>query len=261
MITIKKPEEIEILKEGGKRHAFILGELVKMVRPGISTQELEDEARRLVREVPGDRPAFLNYTPKGARRKYPAALCVSVNNEIVHGIPNENDKNGNPKILKEGDIVTLDLGLVHGGLITDSAITLGVGEITDKEKKLIIHNQEALMLGIKQARGGNRVGDIGFAIESFARGLGYGLAEGLAGHGVGYKVHEEPFVPNEGVKGQGELLRPGMVIAIEPMLTLGGDGTVLDRDGYTYKTKDGSKAAHFEHTVVITEGDPIVLTK
>lgn len=255
MISIKTKEEIEILHEGGKRHAFILAEIAKKVVPGVSTQELENFARQLVKEG-GDAPSFLNYTPKGAKRAYPAALCVSINNEIVHGIPNES-----PVILKEGDIVSLDLGLTHKGLITDSAVTVGVGEVSVEDKKMMDHCKEALALGIKVAKGGNHIGDIGFAIESFARPLGYGICSGLAGHGVGYKVHEDPFVPNEGRRGGGELLRPGMVIALEPMLTLGTDRIVLSENGYTYKTADGSHAAHFEHTIAITEGDPIILTK
>jgi methionyl aminopeptidase len=255
MIRIKKLEEIEILKEGGARHAYILRELKKMVAPGVTTQELEDKARELIEEG-GDKGAFLNYTPRGAKRAYPAALCVSINDEIVHGIPNEN-----VQTLKEGDVVTLDLGLTHKGLITDSAVTVGVGTLGEREQKLIAHTEEALARGIKEARGGAHIGDISYAIGSFARSLGYGLPDSLAGHGVGYAVHEDPYVPNEGYKGQGERLVPGMVIAIEPMLTLGGDKIVLAADGYTYKTKDKSLAAHAEHTVVITEADPIILTK
>ncbi len=255
MIKIKTAEEIEILKEGGKRHAFILSELKKKVAPNVSTNDLEILARKLLEEG-GDRGAFLNYTPRGAKRPYPAALCVSVNNEIVHGIPNEN-----PTILQEGDIVSLDLGLVHKNLITDSAITVAVGKIEEKNKKLLEHTKEALYIGIKAAKGGGHIGDIGEAIGGFARSHGYGLCEGLSGHGVGYKVHEDPFVPNQGQKGEGELLLPGMIIAIEPMLSLGTDKIVLAKDGYTYKTADGSNAAHFEHTIAITEGDPIILTK
>ncbi len=255
MINIKKPSEIEIMKEGGKRHSFILSEIAKVVQPGVSTETLEDLARTLIEEG-GDKAAFLNYTPRGAKRAYPASLCVSINNEIVHGIPNEN-----PRILLQGDVVSLDLGLVHKGLITDSAITVAVGEISEENRKLLEHCKEALYLGIKAAKGGNHVGDIGHAIESFITPLGYGLSEGLAGHGVGYKVHEDPFVPNEGRPGQGEKLVPGMVIAIEPMVTLGSNKITLDKDGYTYKTRDGSNAAHFEHTIAITEGDPIILTK
>lgn len=255
MINIKTKEEIEIMREGGQRHAYILSQIAKKVAPGVSTLDLENLAKKLIKEG-GDTSAFLNYTPRGAKRAYPAALCVSVNNEIVHGIPNET-----PTILQEGDIVSLDLGLAHKGLITDSAVTVGVGKIKEEDLKLIKHCQEALALGIKSARGGGHIGDIGFAIESFVRPLGYGICQGLAGHGVGYKVHEDPFVPNEGKKGTGEVLRPGMVIAIEPMLTLGTDKIVLSSDGYTYKTADGSNSAHFEHTIAITDGDPIILTK
>ncbi len=255
MVKIKTQKEIEIMKEGGKRHAFILSEIVKLIAPGVSTQTLEDEARKLVAEE-GDKASFLNYKPRGAKRPYPAALCVSVNNEIVHGIPNEK-----PRILLEGDVVSIDLGLTHKGLITDSAVTVGVGKMKKEDQKMIDHCREALALGIKKARGGGHVGDIGQAIESFIKPLGYGLCSGLAGHGVGYSVHEDPFVPNEGRKGQGDELVPGMVIAIEPMITLGTNKIVLDADGYTYKTADGSNAAHFEHTVAITGGDPIILTK
>ncbi|MFA7216444.1 MAG: type I methionyl aminopeptidase [Candidatus Paceibacterota bacterium] len=255
MINIKSKEEIEKMKEGGARHAFILSEVAKKVSPGVTTKSLEDYARKLIEEG-GDKPSFLNYTPRGAKRPFPSALCVSINDEIVHGIPNEGDR-----ILQEGDVVSLDLGLTHKDLITDGAITIGVGIISEEDHKLIEHCKEALYLGIKEAKGGNHIGDIGNAIESFVRPLGYGLSEGLAGHGVGYKVHEDPFVPNEGKPGQGELLKPGMVIAIEPMITLGSSRITLAKDGYTYKTRDGSKAAHFEHTIAITGGDPIILTK
>ncbi len=255
MIKLKTKEEIEIMKEGGKRHAYILREVAKKVAPWVSTSLLEDYARKFINEG-GDIASFLNYRPRGAKRPFPSALCVSINNEIVHGIPNEK-----PTILQEGDIVSIDLGLTHGGLITDSAITVPVGKISEENSKLLKHCEEALYLGIKAARGGANVGDIGYAIESFIRPLGYGLCDGLAGHGVGYKVHEDPFVPNTGKPGRGEKLVPGMVIAIEPMITLGTDDIVLGSDGYTYKTKDGSNAAHFEHTIAITDGDPIILTK
>ncbi len=254
-ISIKTKEEIEILKEGGKRHSFILKKISEMVRPGITTQVLEDHARKLIEEG-GDKPAFLNYKPRGAKRPYPAALCVSVNNEIVHGIPNED-----PIVLQDGDIVSIDLGLIHNGLITDGAITVPVGKVSKEDKKLMEDCKEALHLGIKQAIGGGHIGDIAHAIGTFARERGYGICQGLSGHGVGYKVHEDPYVPNEGRKGQLEKLKPGMVIAIEPMLTLGTDQIVLAKDGYTYKTKDGSNAAHFEHTIAITDTTPIILTK
>ena len=203
-----------------------------------------------------DKPAFLHYKPAGAERPYPASLCVSINDEIVHGIPNESEK-----ILKEGDIVSLDMGLIHKGMIVDSAITVGVGEIDKKAKKLLQLTEESLYKGIKAAKGGNRVGDIGTAVAGHIKGSGLSVADELAGHGVGYKVHEDPFVPNIGVPGEGPLLRPGMVIAIEPMLNEGGSQIVFDEDGYTIRTKDGSRSAHFEHTILITEGEAEILTK
>ncbi len=255
MITIKSEKDIEILKEGGKRHAAILSELQTMAKVGVSTFELNSYAHTRIKEM-GDVPAFLHYKPVGAKRPYPAALCVSVNDQIVHGIPNEE-----PQILKDGDVVSLDLGLTHKGLITDAAISIGIGKNTDEEKKLIKSTEEALLAGIKEAKGGGTVGDIGFAIMNVAKKYGFALAEGLSGHGVGYEVHEDPYVPNTGRKGEGEKLVPGMVIAIEPMLVLGSGEIMLSKDGYTFKTSDGKKSAHFEHTVLITEGKPVVLTK
>jgi len=254
MITIKTSEEIEILRAGGRRHAEILNELAKRAIAGVSTNELNTWAIGLLDEG-GDYPAFLGYTPDGAKRSYPAALCVSINDEIVHGIPNEN-----PRILKEGDVVSLDLGLSHKGMITDSAMTLGVGKISPEEKRLIKATREALGAGILAARAGNSVGDIGFAIENVAKKYGLKSAEGLSGHGVGYEVHEDPYVPNAGMPGSGPKLKAGMVLAIEPMFVLGKGDIVLSKDGYTYHTKDGQKAAHFEHTIAITNGAPIILT-
>ncbi len=255
MILKKTPHEIELLREGGKRHAYILAEVAKAALPGVSTFELEQIALRLIAEG-GDVPAFLHYKPEGAKRKYPAALCVSINDEIVHGIPNED-----PKILKQGDVVALDLGLIHEGMITDSAITVGIGAILDIEKNLISATKESLYAGISAAQGGGHIGDIGAAIEAVAKKAGFAIAEGLSGHGVGYEVHEDPYVPNTGKVGRGELLVAGMVVAIEPMLMLGTGEIVLSKDGYTFKSADGKKSAHFEHTVAITDGEPIILTE
>ena len=254
MITIKKPEEIAILREGGKRHAEILRQIARVVKPGISSAKLNTLAEKLIKEN-GDEAAFLGYTPKDAKRPYPAALCVSINNEIVHGIPNEKEK-----ILKEGDIVSLDLGLCHDGLFTDAAITVPVGEIDELAKKLIETTKKALAIGIGAARGNGFVGNIGAAIEKFVKPFGYGIVRDLAGHGIGYAIHEPPFVPNFGKKGKGEKLLPGMVLAIEPMLNEGTEKVVLDEDGYTYKTADGKRSAHFEHTVVIADSDAEILT-
>lgn len=255
MIRLKTKEDIKILKEGGKRLAFILNEVSKMVRPGVSINELNDLAYKLAKKD-GDIPSTLNYKPKGAKRAYPASICVSINDEVVHGIPNEN-----PKILKEGDIVSLDMCLTHKGLITDSAITVPVGKIDPLSKKLIEATKEALFAGIKAARGNKHIGDIGYAIERVAKASGFVVVEDLCGHGVGYSVHEDPYVPNYGERGRGERLKPGMVIAIEPMLNSGNKDIYLDEDGYTFKTSDGSKSAHFEHTILITNGEPEILTK
>ena len=255
MIRLKTEEEIEILKEGGKRHAEILKVLEKLVKPGVSTLFLEEESLRLIKEG-GDKPAFLGFKPRFAKRAFPASLCVSVNDEIVHGIPNEN-----PKILKEGDIVSLDLGIIHKGLITDAAITVPVGEVDSETKKLIETTREALLSGIKSAKLGKNIGDIGFAISKVAEKTNFALAEDLAGHGVGFEVHEDPFVPNFGVKGEGEKLVSGMVLALEPMLNVGTGKIKVMGDGYTLKTRDGKKSAHFEHTIAITEKGTIILTQ
>jgi methionyl aminopeptidase len=253
-IRLKNLNEIEILKEGGKRHSEILNALKDLVEPGVSTLILEEEALRLIKEK-GDKPAFLGYTPHGAKRPYPASLCVSINNEIVHGIPNEA-----ARILNEGDIVALDLGLVHLGMITDAAISVGVGAIDDEARNLLDVTKRALEAGIKEALPGNTTGDIGAAISEIVSKSSFKLAEDLAGHGVGYAVHEDPFVPNVGKKGEGEKLIPGMVIAIEPMVNTGKGGIRSLKDGYTIVTRDGSRSAHFEHTIAITNDGQIILT-
>ena len=253
-MSIKSREEIAIMEEDGKKHAQILSELGSLVAPGVSTLTLEETAIALIK-ASGGKPAFLGYKPTGARRVFPAALCVSINNEIVHGIPNEAER-----ILKDGDIVSLDLGFIYKGLITDSAITVPCGIIDDEGRELIQVTREALEAGIKAARPGNHIGDIGAAISAVVKKTKFSLAKDLAGHGVGYSVHEEPYVPNVGERGTGEELVPGMVIAIEPMVNTGkGDIKVL-KDGYTIVTKDGSRSAHFEHTVAITENGNIILT-
>lgn len=253
-VTIKTPEDIKILREGGKRHARIMKELSKLVRPGASAKEIDDRARYLALEG-GDTPAFLGYTPYGAERPFPGSLCVSVNDEVVHGIPNEAEK-----VFKEGDIVTIDMGLIHDGLITDMAVTLPVGEVDKRASELLKATKEALARGIKACKEGKTTGDIGHAIGSYIEPRGFGIVRELAGHGVGYEVHEDPYVPNYGEKGRGTKLRAGMVIAIEPIVNEGTEKVVLDKDGYTYRTADGKRSAHFEHTVVITEKGCEVLT-
>jgi methionyl aminopeptidase len=254
-VIIKTEEEIAILRDGGKRLARILAEVATHVRPGISSRELDAIAEGLIRDG-GDEPAFKGYKPALHMRPFPASLCVSVNNEIVHGIP------AGDVVLKEGDIVSLDLGLKHKGLFTDHAITVPVGKISKKEEELLRVTKEALHVGIQAAQESNRVGDIGYAIEQFVKkNGGYGIVRDLSGHGVGRAIHEDPYIPNYGKAGKGELLKPGMVVAIEPMLNLGDDETIVARDGYTVKTADGSKSAHFEHTILITESEPEILTQ
>lgn len=257
MIIIKTPEEIEILREGGKHLAEILYKVKDRVTPGVSTKDLDAYAEKLIREM-GDTPAFLHYKPDGADTPYPASLCVSVNEEVVHGIPKGN------KILKEGDIVSIDLGLKHKGLFTDMALTVPVGEVSGASKKLMEMTEQAMNVGIQAAVAGGRVGDIGYAIETFVKSNKknkYGIVEVLSGHGVGRAIHEDPYIPNFGKKGTGEKLVPGMVIAIEPMLNMGTKHVTLHKDGYTFSTDDKKKSAHFENTVLISENGPEILTK
>ena len=255
-IFIKTAKEIDTMREGGLRHARILRELAELVRSGVSSQTLEDKAREFI-EREGGKAAFLNYKPYGAKVPFPAALCVSVNDEVVHGIPNGKK----PKILKDGDIVSLDLGFSYKGLITDAAVTIAVGKVAAPIKKLLAKTEEALYAGIKVAKAGKTTGDIGVAIEMIGDKAGFGIVDILAGHGVGRHVHEDPYVPNFGEKGEGETLKVGMTIAIEPMFNLGTKNLMLDRDGYTYRTADGKMSAHFEHTVLITEKGAEILTK
>lgn len=250
-ITIKTPDEIEILRECGRRLAISIRDTGKLVAPGITTGELDAYFEKSVRDR-GDVPAFKNYKPAGARTAYPASVCISVNNEVVHGIPGE-------RVLKEGDIVTLDGGITHRGLITDHAVTFAVGRISDSDKRLMEATERAMYIGIDAAKGTAIVNSIGKAIEKFVDNR-YGIVEDLTGHGVGYKVHEDPYVPNYDMGGKAIPLRAGMVIAIEPMLCAGTHEVRLEKDGYTFTTRDGKQSAHFEHTVVITEGAPEILT-
>lgn len=259
MARTKTAEEIEILRIGGKRLAYVVAEVAKAVAPGVDTKQLDDIARKLIAEG-GDEPAFEGYMPEGAKRPFPAVICISINEEIVHGIANED-----PRVIQEGDIVSLDCGITHNGLITDHAISVIAGKSKDKQrdndaKELLKATREAMMAGIKAAVGGAKVGDISAAIEKVGVEAGYGIVFELGGHGVGHKVHEEPYIPNVGDAGTGDELVPNMVLAIEPMFTEGTPRVKLMPDGYTFVTKDGSRAAHFEHTILITDGKPEILT-
>lgn len=254
MIYIKTKEEIKILRQGGKHLAAVLEMLRQKAVSGVSTKELDLAAEKMIREF-GDEPAFLNYRPLGAAIPFPATLCISVNDEVVHGIPRDK------RILKDGDVVSLDTGLKHQGLFTDAAITVAVGEVTEAETKLMAVTKLALQAGVAAAIPGNTTGDIGAAVEAVVRPHGYGIIRILSGHGVGREIHEDPYIPNFGHKGKGEKLVAGMVIAIEPMITLSSPKIYLAPDQWTYITNDHSVAAHFEHTVAILENGPEILTK
>ncbi|MBX4200544.1 type I methionyl aminopeptidase [Candidatus Parcubacteria bacterium] len=246
MSLIKTPEEIKIMAEGGKILATVLKELEKMVKPGITTLELDSAAEALILKH-GAKPAFKGY------KKFPYSLCTSVNEDIVHALPTE-------YVLKEGDIVTLDLGVLHKGYNTDSAITVAVGEISFEAKRLMKVTEKALRLGIKKARDGVTTGDIGNTIQRFIEDQGFGVVRDLYGHGIGKSVHEEPYVPNYGKRATGTVLKEGMVICIEPMVTMGTYEMKKSKDGFGYATRDGSLSAHYEHTIAITKDGARVLT-
>lgn len=253
-MTIKNDKERADLIEGGKRLAAVLEALRAKVAPGVTAEELDDLAEQMIRDG-GDEPCFLGYTPEGANRPYPATLCVSINDEVVHGIPNESKK-----VLKEGDIVGLDIGLTHNGIVVDAAITAPVGEVDEQTKKLLRATEEALTAGIAKAVPGNRVGDISNAIQKEIEDVGFKVVKELGGHGVGDAVHEEPFIPNFGHAGTGPELVEGMVLALEPISTAGKASVILDADGYTFRTKDGSRSAHFEHTILIEKDGARIIT-
>jgi methionyl aminopeptidase len=255
MIRLKTKEEIALMREGGKRAALIVDTLGKMVHPGVKAIDIDTKARELIAEA-GGTASFLGYTPRGVKRKYPAAICVSINEEVVHGIPTEGNK-----VFEEGDMVKLDLGFTYQGLILDHARTFIAGKAPKKLQELAWATEEALMAGIQAARKGAYIGDIGAAVSAIGKKHGYGIVTELSGHGVGYSVHEEPFVPNLARAGTGPKIEVGLVIAIEPMFTLGGDEVFPLEDEYTFVTADRSIASHAEHTVAITEDGPVILTE
>jgi methionyl aminopeptidase len=256
MITKKSPEEIEILKEAGGILGRILKELGESLKPGMTTLDIDDLAMEKVEEY-GVEPVLLGYHPTFADKPYPAAICVSVNDCVQHGVPSEDN------ILKKGDTVNLDMSIAHKGMIVDSGITVGVGEISDEARRLIEVTKEALALGIKQAKPGNHIGDISHAIQTLVESRGFSIVEVLCGHGVGYAVHEEPTIPNFGKPGTGPLIEVGHVYAIEPIVNMGDKEVFFDDegDGYSVYTEDESWSAHFEHTVAITADGPVILTK
>lgn len=254
MALIKTPQEIIKLQRGGKILAKVLKALARAVRPGISTMDLETIAQDLIKQS-GAAPAFPGYRIGAGVPPFPAALCTSIDHEIVHGIPHK------ARMLEAGQIIGLDLGVVYEGLYTDAAITVAVGRINKENEQLVATTKKALAEGIKQVKPGAHIGDISSAIQKVAESRGYGVVRDLVGHGVGHAIHEKPYVPNYGKPGTLEKLQVGMVIAIEPMFTLGGHEIIFSDDGWTVTTADGSIAAHFEHTVAVTEKGHIILTE
>lgn len=237
------------MAESGRILHEIITHMVALAKPGVTTQEIDDLARDLCVEYKV-KPAFLGYGVQG--KKYPAVSCLSVNDAIVHAIPTS-------RPLQEGDVLGIDMGVMYQGWNSDSAVTIIIGE-NQKAEKLIEITKQAMHLGIGQAIPGNHVGDIGHAVQTHVEKNGFGVVRDLVGHGIGKELHEEPRIPNFGKPGQGPELREGMVICIEPMVTAGDWRLVLDDDGFTYRTRDGSLGAHFEHTLAITKNGPVVLT-
>ncbi|MCQ4875704.1 MULTISPECIES: type I methionyl aminopeptidase [Odoribacteraceae] len=246
MIFLKTQEEIELLRESNRLVGKTLGEVSKHIRPGISTLELDKIAEDFIRSN-GGVPGFLGYGG------FPNTLCISVNDEVVHGIPSS-------RCLEEGDVVSVDCGVVMNGFYGDSAYTFAVGEISEEVKKLLQVTKDSLYKGIGQAVAGMRTGDIGYAVQSYAEANGFSVVRELVGHGVGKNLHEEPQVPNYGRRGQGCKLKVGMVIAIEPMINMGVRNVFQMSDGWTIKTRDHLPAAHFEHTIAIGKGEADILS-
>lgn len=246
-VSIKSQREIELMRESGRILSVVHTELAKMIKPGISTLDIDKRCYEVIREL-GCVPSFLNY------QGYPASVCVSVNDEVVHGIPNKN------RILKDGDIVSLDAGVIYKGYHSDAARTVAVGEADPSWKRLIEVTKQSFFEGIKYAKPGFRIGDISGAIQDYAESFGYSLVRELVGHGVGRELHEDPQVPNFRTKRKGIRLEPGMTLAIEPMVNMGRADVLWLDDGWTVVTADGSPSAHYENTILITDGEPELLT-
>jgi methionyl aminopeptidase len=251
-VTFKSQEEIELMRQAGRIVAQALALLAERAKPGVTTGELDALAYEYIRSQ-GAVPSFKGYKPWRDVKAFPGSICASVNEEIVHGIP------GSRK-LEEGDIIAIDCGAIYRGWHGDSAVTVAIGEVSEEKKKLLEATQEALHVGVQTARAGARIGDVSSAIERYIRSQGYGTPREYGGHGIGRSLWEEPSVPNVGEAGKGLLLKPGMVIAIEPMLNVGTDETMVMEDRWTVSTADGTPSAHFEHTIAITENGPDILT-
>ena len=246
MLLYKTEEEIELIRIAAGVLARAHGEVATLIREGITTKELDTRAEEVIRDA-GGRPSFKGYN------NFPAALCISTNSVVVHGIPSK-------QALQSGDIVSIDCGVFLNGYHADSAYTYGIGEVTPAVQALLDETKASLYKGIEQAVAGNRMGDVSYAIQNHVERKGYGVVRELVGHGVGRNLHEKPDVPNYGKRGSGPVLQPGLVIAIEPMVNLGTKNVVQEADGWTIRTKDRKPSAHFEHTVVVRKGQAEILT-
>lgn len=248
MIRAYSDADVRSIRAAGAVTARILHALRDAIRPGLTTKALDALARKLLREAPDAKPAFLGY------RGYPAVLCASVNDVVVHGIPSEH------VVLREDDLVGIDFGAVVNGFFADAAVTIPVGAVSSSAQRLIAATEEALSRALRVVRPGAHIGDIGYAVQSFIEAKGYGVIRDLVGHGVGRALHEDPKIPNWGRAGEGEVIREGAVLAIEPMVAAGSWKVTVDPDGWTVRTQDHSLAAHFEHTVVVTRDGCRILT-
>ena len=246
-VTIKTAKEIELMRESCRLLEIVHNELAEIIKPGVSTLEIDRFGEHRIRAL-GGIPNFKNYNG------YPASICVSVNDEVVHGIPNKH------RILQEGDIVSLDAGLIYKGYHSDAARTYGVGQVSPEAQKLMDVTKQSFFEGIKFAKAGNHLHDISNAIGNYAQSFGYGVVRDLVGHGIGTSLHEDPQIPNFPQKTKGIRLQPGMTLAIEPMITMGRPEVCWMDDDWTVVTEDESWAAHYENTVLITEGEPEILT-
>ena len=255
MIKLKTKKDIEILRRGGRILSKVMDRVEAKIKPGANTEALTNLAEELIKKA-GGRPSFKGYKAAWSDGVYPAALCVSINEEVVHGLPVP------PRIIKDGDIVGIDCGLEYEGLFTDMARTIMVGQVSRQLKKLVAVTQEALMRGIKQAKPGHKISDISRAIEEYVEKNGFSVVRQLVGHGVGYSAHEEPQIPNFVDKSVADVeLKEGMVIAIEPMVNVGGPEVESLEDGWTIVTRDKSISAHFEHTIAVTDKGFEILTE
>ena len=251
MISLKSPREIEIMRRANVIVAEVLQELKRRVAPGVTTLDLDAVAEQMTLKKNAI-PAFKGYNVGG--RIYPRCLCASINDEIVHGIPSN-------RALREGDIIGLDYGVIFEGFYGDSAVTVGVGKVSEEAQRLMDVTEQSLYKGIEQLRDGRRLGDLGAAVQRFAESAGFSVVRAFVGHGIGKRLYEEPPVPNYGEPERGLRLKEGMVLAIEPMVNAGGYEVEIKDDGWTAVTKDGSLAAHFEHSVAITKDGPFILSQ